>query len=269
MNTFENLNYYTPQDILISSVHSIMKVHNMKSWQATRPLRDSCIYYILKGEYTAKINGRIYHVKDNDILFLPKTTDYTAVSISPEMEYIHIFFNTIPSETGVDGYFDTYHVYNMPVLRKQLLNMCTEYNTGSARNIISCKKIMYDILDAILSEEIIKTKSTSDYNALKLSIEYLESNYSDENITIDYLANLSNYTPAHFINLFKKLYHTTPQKHLTNLRIDKAKQLLLYSSYSIIEIASMVGYSNAAYFSAAFKTAVGCSPANFRKNAIY
>ena len=265
MNSYENLNLFAPQDIIINSVYAVMHEKNTKKWRFTRPMKDSCIYYILKGEYLANLDGESYHIKENDVLYIPKTSDYKADSISEEMEYIHIYFNYAPL-TETTGYFDIAHVYNIPAAKKLFHNVVSEYSSASPKHKIVCRKITYEILELLLNEEIRNNKSLPDYHTLRASIKYLENNYSREDITIDYLANLSNYTPAHFINLFKKLYNTTPQKYLISLRMEKAKELLIYSSYSIIEIAEMVGYSGAAYFSAAFKTAVGCSPAQYRKN---
>ena len=143
-----------------------------------------------------------------------------------------------------------------------------EYNTPSYKQKIATKRHLYEILEALLTEEMKKSVYHADYSALNASVKYLENNYHKPDITIDYLANLSNYTPAHFITLFKRVFNTTPQKYLTKLRTEKAKELLLFSSFSITEIAALTGYSCPAYFSAAFKTAVGCSPAAFRKNLI-
>ena len=50
------------------------------------------------------------------------------------------------------------------------------------------------------------------------------------------------------------------------MRMEKAKELLIYSRYSVSEIAEKLGYSDNTYFSNAFKSFTGVSPLNFRKN---
>jgi len=52
---------------------------------------------------------------------------------------------------------------------------------------------------------------------------------------------------------------------LRNLRIEKAKRLLLYTSLSITEIALDVGFSSSQYFSRVFSKAEGVDPRTFRK----
>lgn len=267
MNNYDNFKYFLSHDINFDNIRGVMINKQNKKWRVTRPLQASCFYFILKGEYIAHINGKSLRVKENDLLFLPFNTDYKAESVSPQMEHCHIYFD-IPQASDGNGYFDIPHIYNLPGVKRLFLNIISDFSSGSLKHMISCKKNLYEICEIMLDEEIKKNRSLSDYYALKASIDYLENNYNNPDITVDYLANLSNYTPAHFINLFKKLYNTTPQKHLTRLRIKEAKELLIYSSYSIIEIAGMVGYSGPAYFSAAFKAVAGCSPMQYRKNHI-
>ena len=57
---------------------------------------------------------------------------------------------------------------------------------------------------------------------------------------------------------------TSPSRYLTDLRMQKAKKLLLDSQLSIKEIAARVGYPDPFHFSKSFKNAVGMSPAQFR-----
>lgn len=269
MKSIKKLNYFTPHDVTIENIHSILKDFNTKKWKKTVPHASSCLYFITKGEYTAYVENKVYHVKENDVLYLPVNISYYAESDGSKLEFINIFFDMSVNSADTSNYFSSFHIYNMPSLKSLFTNIHNEYNTPSFRQIVASKKLLYDIFDVIISEEMKKSIYHAEYSALSASIKYLESNYHRPDISIDYLANLSNYTPAHFITLFKRIFYVTPQKYLTDLRISKAKELLLYSSYSITEIASMTGYSCPAYFSAAFKTTTGIAPSTFRKNTIY
>lgn len=56
----------------------------------------------------------------------------------------------------------------------------------------------------------------------------------------------------------------TPQQYITDIRVTKAKELLLYSSFNITEIASIVGYDNSFYFSRIFKKNTALSPREYK-----
>ena len=62
-----------------------------------------------------------------------------------------------------------------------------------------------------------------------------------------------------------KAVGTTPMKYILSIRIRNAQALLETTDYNISNIASMVGYENAFYFSRLFKKQKGLSPAAYRK----
>ena len=73
---------------------------------------------------------------------------------------------------------------------------------------------------------------------------------------------LSNY---YFSHLFKKETGTSFIEYLTQVRIEKAKELLSTTEMEVINIAFYVGYNDANYFSHVFRKATGYSPKDFRQ----
>ncbi|SEL67802.1 transcriptional regulator, AraC family [Aquimarina amphilecti] len=63
---------------------------------------------------------------------------------------------------------------------------------------------------------------------------------------------------------FKILFRKTIFEFATELRMEKAKQLLLYSKKPIYEISELVGYKNSTHFTAAFKKIEGTTPKKYR-----
>lgn len=81
------------------------------------------------------------------------------------------------------------------------------------------------------------------------------------------LAQEYNFHPGYVIRCVKAEFGVSPLQLLLNIRIQKAKQLLESSDYSIAEIGELVGFPNAAYFSRQFKRLTGDSPTDYlRKN---
>ena len=54
-------------------------------------------------------------------------------------------------------------------------------------------------------------------------------------------------------------------EYVTGIRIDKAKELLMHSDYTMKEIGIMVGYTDPNYFSRSFKKNVGVTPTEFKE----
>ena len=70
-------------------------------------------------------------------------------------------------------------------------------------------------------------------------------------------------------NEFKKLFGETIFNYTKNLRMGKAKNLLIHTQKPIYEIADMVGYKNPTHFTAAFKKNEKKTPKEFRKNYMH
>lgn len=268
MNTLENSKLFPTSDVVIDTIGSIHKEHMHRHWVHRRifPKKQYKIIYNLKGEYIAHVNGKHYHIRENDVFYAADYLEYYSNSVTEEQAGICVYFNIMAGCVPGDSFFRECHlIRNCEKLKNKFLNILNEHDQKSFNYKLSTKKLLYDILDNLMKISTNESNSVTDYYALKKTISYMESNYTDDVISIDYLANLCNYTPTHFTNLFKKFYNMTPKKYLINLKIEKAKDLLIYSSYSIIEISNLVGYSNPTYFSAAFKAVEGCSPLQYRK----
>ena len=72
-------------------------------------------------------------------------------------------------------------------------------------------------------------------------------------------------TRSYFSQIFKEETGKTFVEYLTEVRMDKAKELLRSTDRMLYEIAEQVGYENPAYFTVAFKKQVGLSPRDYRK----
>jgi two-component system response regulator YesN len=93
----------------------------------------------------------------------------------------------------------------------------------------------------------------------------LNKNYC-ENISLTNIAKKLNVSCGYLSLQFKRYTNQNFIDFLTNLRMQKAKELLKNSKLKVYEIGEKVGYSDAFYFSAAFKRAIGVSPSDYREN---
>lgn len=94
-------------------------------------------------------------------------------------------------------------------------------------------------------------------------IFYLEKYYA-EKIKTDDIANALNTSYRTLSRKFKAETGTTLSKKLTEIRITKAKQLLISTKLSIYDIARRCGYENEFYFSLKFKECEDISPSMYR-----
>ena len=96
-------------------------------------------------------------------------------------------------------------------------------------------------------------------------LAFINENFHDSRINNTLLAKRVNMSVSHFRSLFKKEYGISPMSYILNLRIENAKQLLLYSKLSVTEISEKCGFTNLYSFSRAFKVNTGTSPSDYAK----
>lgn len=97
-------------------------------------------------------------------------------------------------------------------------------------------------------------------------VEHLNDSLDSE-IHLDALAQLTGMPVQGFIGAFRRAFHTTPYQFLLDLRIERAKTLLLTTSQSIAEIGSSAGFSTPSHFATAFRRRVGISPSEYRRQS--
>jgi len=88
-----------------------------------------------------------------------------------------------------------------------------------------------------------------------------------EDITMEKLAVKLYISRAYLRNLFMEQLHISPQGYLIQIRIEKAKQLLCTTEYTVSQIAAAVGYHDPLQFSRMFKKRVGGSPLHYRESS--
>lgn len=82
------------------------------------------------------------------------------------------------------------------------------------------------------------------------------------------VAKAADVHPAYLSSLFKKVMEIGLSKYIRQMKLDESRNLLAQTSYSITEIAEILGFCDTAYFSNTFKKAYGTSPRAFRQSSL-
>lgn len=98
-----------------------------------------------------------------------------------------------------------------------------------------------------------------------ISAVLFAQNYYQDDIGAEEMAEASKLSKYHFTRLFKEETGTTPIQYLTNIRLQKAIELLQHTRYTVDEIAQLVGYKNANYLNKITRKLTGKSPGEIRQ----
>lgn len=95
-------------------------------------------------------------------------------------------------------------------------------------------------------------------------MEHLALNY-DKPFVCSGLSEKFHFTPDYITRKMKQYTGTTPWQYVQQVRIDRAKELLISTDYTLAYIANTVGYSDLSLFFKAFKKSTGIAPGEWRK----
>lgn len=94
--------------------------------------------------------------------------------------------------------------------------------------------------------------------------KYMEQNYY-RSVSICEVAEMLHISDRYLYNLFIKYEKVSPKKHLNDLRLNRARELLKNHNMSVTEIATSVGFDDVLVFSKFFKKNMCISPTKYRK----
>lgn len=99
---------------------------------------------------------------------------------------------------------------------------------------------------------------------IEIAKDQIRKTYMSDEISLNTIAAEVGMSPSYFSSIFSKEMGKTFVEYLTEIRMDRAKELLMCSSTKTSEIGYEVGYKDPHYFSYIFKKTQNCTPKEFR-----
>lgn len=243
------------------------------------------ILWLRKGMVEILVDGILYTLKENQILFL---TPLNQFELNEHEERVHILsFNREfyciqqhDQEVSCYGYlfFGSSEVPIVELDEKEKTSFDLLYQV-MIEEFENNDQIQGEMLQVLLKRFLIKSTRLArknlenpDINQDKLDIirQYnvlVEMHFKNKHKVAEY-ADLLYKSPKTLSNLFKEYNDKSPLAVIQDRITLEAKRLFLYTDKSAKEIAYDVGFEDAAHFSRFFKKVVGKSPSDFKKTAI-
>ena len=155
---------------------------------------------------------------------------------------------------GIDSGADVYlqKPFNMNVLKSHL------------KQLISTRKILFK---KYLSGIDFSENTTSlDQEFITNVLNYINKNISDNNLNVENLADELLLSRSKLYRKIKALTGLTANEFIRNVRLEKSKEILENSEFSISEICYKVGFSSPSYFTKCFKLQYGVLPKEVRED---
>lgn len=124
--------------------------------------------------------------------------------------------------------------------------------------------LTYRFLIELCRQATVEPAARHGQERLQPLLDYIDD-HLDQPLTLSEMAELLDVTPQHLCRLFHRTLGMTPLNYVTNLRISRAKSLLIDEPHMpVAEVARRVGFSNHSYFCTVFKQREQKTPTEFR-----
>lgn len=168
------------------------------------------------------------------------------------------------------------------MLSMELLGMCYHeaHDTKLYEDFLKQSAVLYPIL--LRTTNIVKMQELTEQNLNQLiiymddnntssmermlqnAVHYMEEHYEDSELTLKEVAESVPISASYLCTLFKQHMQTTYINHLTKIRLEHAKRILMENKRKTYEVAFLAGYNSSQYFSSSFKKYTGMTPGEYR-----
>ncbi|KAF1297547.1 hypothetical protein BAU15_07490 [Enterococcus sp. JM4C] len=248
------------------------------------------VIYVFSGQVKATINNEEMSMKDGDICILSPNTSHSISSFSDEVIVYNILikseifesqFIDFASNTNnilsnffslsllknVNAYifFDTNNDSHLKEYIKYIVKEHTserKYRKEMINNLVSALFILllrYHEEHSFSSSLVTDIKNQKNLDIIK----HIQNNYSD--VTLTSLSEMFSYSERQISRIVRTFTNYSFGKFVTNIKLEKAMNLLQSTNMSIDAIAESVGYEDSSAFFRQFKKNFGSTPATYRK----
>jgi|GEM_PF-6287417 len=190
--------------------------------------------------------------------------------IHDEYSFIISIFKEISDRLLAVGFKNVKGAISKPFVFSGELFQISQTYFGVCHELKNIASVVLPLIDNsnennIQITEINRNDDTNCHKTIKKVLNIIE-NADSLNITVENIARESGLNSNYLSHLFKHETGKSFIEYMTDLRMNKAQELLRTTDLKTYAIARMIGYSDSQYFSQVFKRYIGTSPSQFRKS---
>ena len=205
-------------------------------------------------------NGDI-HALENTYYSLPTTVYGKMTSSNSKLKllfYASIANTTLVTRYAIEGGLNEETAFSLSDVYIRKMEQCTDVDALMKLNEQMAIEFTLRVAEAK------KTPKNYYSPAISRVIDYIYHG-KNKTLTLNQLASLVNLTPKYLSALFHKETGQTLTVFIHKVLIEKAKNFLAHSDYSLGEISTYLNFSSQSYFISIFKRCTGITPGQYRK----
>jgi len=230
------------------------------------------IYFVSQGKGILHIQRQIYSIHQNQLFIIPagEVAKFQADTTIPwkyswvgfQGVHANLFIRSLAQYSQRNQQRFVLDCRDASFYERQVMSIF-QVTGNQLPAFFHCNSIFFNLISLLLDELGIDSASMS-----ILSVPYQAQRYMDlhfhDNIQVTDVAAAVGVHANYLASIFHKYFQITPKKYLSQLRLNKAKELLTQTNDPIYIIANSVGFPDSLAFSKFFKKLEGKSPSTYR-----
>ncbi|MCW3090626.1 MAG: transcriptional regulator, AraC family [Ferruginibacter sp.] len=233
-------------------------------------LPENFLFYCVDGAGWYKLGDKEYKVSANEFFILPQNVAHAYGSSEEDpwsIYWIHFGGEQLPQFNDlltVQTHFKPVYIKSSDEIFKEFSKIYKTLELGySIDNLLFANMCLLHFISLFIYNSKHFVVKQDKVNCIDSAILYMQDRL-EENIVLNELSNLYNYSTSRFSSLFKQKTGYAPIDYFIQMKMQKATQQLDFTDHSVKEIAFSMGFDDPHYFSRRFTKVIGMSPTRYR-----
>ena len=242
------------KDLQIEKIVNVYQ-QNTKSWKrdAFKPRGYGGIVLFTEGKIRYDFADKSLIVQAGDLLLLPGNAAYSGQRLAEENSFYVLDF----VYTEEDAFAPTVIPGHQP-LEAAFSQMVQQWEKQTIDGLLKIKSFVYGVVGNAAAES----------KGADRILEMIARNLAAPDLSVAMLCAALYISESQLRRNVLRATGLTPNAYILTLRLNRAKNLLIYSSDNIKQIAFQCGFSSPYYFSKCFTEKIGQTPTDYRKTTI-
>ena len=210
---------------------------------------------VIHGTLEYIVDGIKYQINDGEAIFIPGGTVRERHKSDLECDYISFNFK---------GAAPNLPIKMSGILHSEVVMLIGASDRIGARGDLSSDEKQAPLLTTLLLLLLDYVREEKRGDITVKIIDYLRDNMSSK-ISLSDIGKLTFFSPEYCDTVFRRDMGKSIIEYLIDLRIERARRLIIEDVLPLSEISTLVGFTDYNYFSRTFKKRTGYSPTAYRK----
>ncbi len=226
------------------------------------------LFFLCSGRATFNNkDGTVTTVDPGELLFIPHGSKYSMVYTAKENEFALVNFDMASRYGEPTIIFDSIRLVakddNLGSIEKIMTELVLCGKSCDASTLMRKKELLYSLFGIIArSTPMVSLDIT--YARIFEGVRLLEETYL-ENLQVSEFANACHFGVNSFRRYFLKCFGMSPVKYRNDMRIKRAKELLMDGELTVSEVAYSCAFENVGYFCRYYLKTYGETPSETKR----